>query len=269
MIDFDTLVGADDPADWIVDGGRPATAFGEVGGEYRCAGLPSYELETDFDPKGFQVFEFAILTIPRPGQDGAPKLIPRSYQIVSLVAPEGMVPLHHSPEAWWRYRPMLHERSLDGWSTLGSQHELAWRYALGRITSHGRDEVTAMFAAEDKAEALLEEFLTDWQLADYKLRGRFRVCGGSTGHAYEITPGDGFRRVDAATNKGMESFCLHPEAWLPGADVALATKWALEDPELEREALAGANSRVLRKDPSKTTPELLYARDMATDLAVL
>ena len=262
-MNFELLFDSDDPAEWIVEGGKPARCLGEVSPKRRCAGLPSYELEDDFEPRGFQVFDTVVMQFP---PIGPPKVLPRSYGMVSLVAPEGMVPLHHSPDAWWRYRPLLHDRVLEAWQTMGSQAELQWRYGLYRTLVH-RDPET-LTAAHDRADWLLRDNLSSWQLADYVIRDAFHVRGAATGNLYEITIGDGFRRVDPVTNTTLETFCLHPEAWLPAPDVALATKFALEDPALEREAISGANSTVRRSDPPKASPELHYAHDMALEVAV-
>lgn len=266
MINFAVLFRSDDPADWVVEGGRPAPALGKISSANRMGGLPSYELDSDFEPKGFLVWERCVF---KNRLDGPPKVLPCSYGAIAKHAPEGLHPLHGGTGStdgpWWRYRPIIYDRVLDGWQGMGSQSELQWRYALHLMSNAKIVELYEMQLACDRAEELLKEHLSSWQLMELTLHEAFRVRGGHTGHTYLVKLGDGFQRVDETTNLELESFCLHPEGWLPHADVALATKWALEDPQLELETLEGARNTILQDETRDINPDLFYARDMERD----
>lgn len=218
------------PERWIVKHGRPAACLGRHG-------MPSYEHEDG----GLLVFD---LLLAQAGFNGGVKLFSRWYGSACVISPDDMVPLHHSPEALWEWRPLVYRRSMYGcWEELGSQAELAWRFGLMEVMHavHAGAEVT-MFEADEKAEKLLAECLSGFQQLELAATDKFRVRGGSTGRMYKIELGDGFDRVDPVTDRIVASYCLHPEYWMPTADVALATKLQLEDPELEEETVAGARA---------------------------
>lgn len=234
------------PADWIAEGGRPARVLGRKG-------MPSYEHDD-----GFAVFELAVAQLT---SSGGLMLFPRWYGTACIVAPDGLVPLHHDPAAWWQWRPMIYRLTWDGeWSTLGSQQELSWRYGLMEMTHaiHADGELTTA-DANDRAERLLLECLDPQQRLDYTAYASFRVRGAKTGHVYVIELGDGFKRIDPSTTATLVSYCLHTEHWMPHEDMALATKFALEDPELELEALEGARNYWRPPPPPATLDERVAA----------
>lgn len=194
--------------------------------------MPAYESEDGT----LQVFEMLIVTTFR---DGMTMLFPRSYGISCLVSPDDMVPLHHGENAWWTWRPRLFRKMLIGWQGLGSQTELAWRRGLMDMMISGREGYT-MGEADDRAAALLQENLSPQQRLELAALGTFRVRGAKTRNVYRIDIGNGFEIVDKATGEAVVSYCLHTDAWIPHDDVALATKLALEDPDLEVECLENA-----------------------------
>lgn len=233
-----------EPADWIVDGGRPAAWCGE-------RGLPSYESE---DGK-FLVFD--LLALKAGAIDEPPMMFPRRYIASCLVAPDGLVPLSLSGAHVWR--PQIYRFNVfdDEWQRLSSQNELTWRQGLSEVSiglleavvqrltkDEARDH--AMAASEvgqsawDRAERLLRENLSPFQEFEYVVGHEFRVRGGSTGNLYLIRPSNGFALIDPVTCSEIASYCLHPECWLPDPDIALATKLALEDEDLEIDCLENA-----------------------------
>jgi hypothetical protein len=264
----------ENPAGWIVRGGRPARCLGPVTG--RAGGMPSYEHDD-----GYVVFDLLVCSFN--GQTAT--ATSRWYGTACLLAPDGMVPVHHQPSQWWTWRPCFYNISLHSyWQQVGSQIELGWRKGLGEVTrlqlqaedalqSGGYDErVEAlvdiahwqldppMDAATRRAEELLKEMLTSLQRTELASVGQFRVRGGLTRQVYVIEIGNGFKSVSPVTGETQVSYCYHPEAWLPHEDVALATKFALEDPELEEQTLECAKSHlVLRR--RRPTPEDRRALD--------
>jgi hypothetical protein len=222
------------PSRWIVDHGRPAEATGKDG-------MASYE----HDDGNLLVLDLLVAQLSVSGL----MLFPRDYGTDAVVAPDGLVPLHHSPAAWWAWRPCLRRLSLNdccepGWSIIGSQSELAWRYGLMQVTHMRHDEFAefTMDDAHERAERLLLDNLTAHQHLEHAATGNFRVRGAKTGHTYRIAVGDGFERIDPESGKTITSYCLHTEEWMPADDQALATKLALEDEDLEPEVIKGARA---------------------------
>lgn len=252
------------PDRWMTRGGAPAACLGDP---TKHGGLPSFEHE---DGK-LVVYDFLVVF---PESDGGYMLLPRWYNSAAVIASEEMVPLHHTPGAWWKWRPCLYRRSLYGrWMMVCSQRELWWRKGLAMMTHalHSDDievqlsAILDMDMADQKARKLLAEFLTDYQKSELVLIHKFHVRGAATGNLYAIGLGDGFELVDEVTHEMVASYCLHPEAWMPDADVALATKFALEDEALEVETLENANMTYL--GPSqRPTAALRRARDMEREL---
>lgn len=248
------------PSEWISRHGVPAAA---VGG-WRD-GMPSFEHEEN----GFVVMD---LLLAAGTSNGSMMLVSPWYGTATILAPDGMVPLHHNPAALWEWRPLLYPRKYWGWSGMGSQHELAWRYgladmqrAIADVEEFAEQEMALrekeisprvryamvtqsleMPVADDRAEALLEEHLNPQQRLEWRSHWNgFLVRGGETRKTYRVSVGDGFTEVDPVTLQILHSYCLHPEEWIPHPDVALATKLALENPETEEEMVEGArgNSR--------------------------
>ena len=180
------------------------------------------------------------------------------------------------PPTMWR--PLVRYLSMDrGWVRMGSQQELAWRFGLHEVSVQRarafmagvEDSVKgtcealvrewSMTVASDRAKELLREHLTAQQRIELESLGHFRVRGGS-GAMYSVEPSNGFFLLDAVTSEPVASFCLHPEEWIPHEDVALATKFALEDSELEGECLAGARRTDIGYTSRPTGADLVAAR---------
>lgn len=91
-----------------------------------------------------------------------------------------------------------------------------------------------------KGEALLREWLSPAQRAQYDAHKSFEVIGGDTGARYLIMPAGAYNiaRLDAG-GVGLDRLCFMPEGDLAAGDVLLAQKIALESDE--RAALAVAN----------------------------
>lgn len=253
------------PIGWFMSsGGKPARVLGPKG-------FPSFEHEDG------ELLVFDLL-ICQAGHDGTLRFFPRWYGVACVLATDDMVPLHHSPDAWWQWRPCVYNKgALDGWEQMSSQQELAWRHGLAEVMhwmhGGGRDAGDPMpFAATEDADARAEEVLRECLNPQQRLElaslGKFRVVGGKTENVYEIEPGNGFGIVDAVTGEMCVSYCLHPEEWIPHDDVALATKFALEDPELEVECLENARQIVLRPE-QRRTPALWQAFRVERDMDLI
>lgn len=215
-----------EPQHWICKDGRPSDAGW---------GLPSFESEDG----QLWVYDFLIVFPTNPGNE---LLVSRDYGMVALVAPDDMVPLHHSPAAWWSWRPVLYRLTFNGWwEALGSQQELGWRFGLmeAQHAAHAGAEFTFP-EADERADAILREYLSPQQALELEAFGWFRCRGGRTGNLYKVDVGNGFEILDKRTCETVVSYCLHTEAWMPHGDIALATKLALEDAELEVECLENA-----------------------------
>jgi len=134
-----------------------------------------------------------------------------------------------------------------------AEAELAYRDRV--VSAEEMQEATFEFLkmrpADERADALLREHLAPQQLIEWLATDSgFLVRGGETGDTYRVRVGDGFERLDPVTLERQESYCLHPEEWIPHADVALATKLGLESPETEHDILDGAAGndwKVLRR----------------------
>jgi hypothetical protein len=101
-------------------------------------------------------------------------------------------------------------------------------------------EVTQRRNAEDKALALLKEWLSPDQLTQFEKFGYFEVTGGDSGKHYRVRPTRQMN-VDELDQNGARkaAWCFGPEGELPIGDVMLAQKIALENNE--RAALEVAN----------------------------
>jgi len=229
--------------------------------------MPSFE----DDETGFMVYDLLWVF---PESDGGYMLLARWYNSASVLAEEGTVPCHHMPTARWTYRPCLYRRSMYGvWRQMGSQKELQWRFGLARMTHamHSEDieeqldAVLGMEIAEERATKLLAEMLTDYQKSELALQYKFHVRGAATNNLYAIGIGDGFELVDEVTHECVASYCFHTEHWLPSADIALATKLALEDEELEVDTLENANMTYFGASEKQTAAQR-RARDMEREL---
>jgi hypothetical protein len=261
------------PDEWIARDGLPAAILGDAI-KGKVGGLPSAE-----DDDGFVVYEQMIVF--NKGGFAQVHCFPRSYIGTCMAFGGGLVPLHHQPSQRWAYRPCIYRWHAERtWQRQGSQQELDWRYAQHKAFEALQGGVQALWRyleadplgqANRRADELLESMLGSTQITELFMRGgTFRVIGGATGHHYRIELGNGFARVDPATNEPITSYCLHPEDWMPHADVALAHKLNLECPELEEETIKRANARDLPRYEDEDSPtelrRLRYAADMEREL---
>jgi hypothetical protein len=113
----------------------------------------------------------------------------------------------------------------------------------GLARAWGRNCTPALFRygeAEQKALALLKQWLSSAQLAQYERNGHFEVTGCHSGKRYRIQRAKQMN-IEELDEHGAQIavWCFGPEAELPACDVMLAQKIALETDE--RSALAVAN----------------------------
>jgi hypothetical protein len=106
-----------------------------------------------------------------------------------------------------------------------------------------RNRAPALFRCEgpeQKALALLKQWLSSAQLAQYESNGHFEVRGCHSGKRYRIRRGRQMN-IDELDKHGEQVavWCFGPEGHLPVGDVMLAQKIALETDE--HAALAVAN----------------------------
>ena len=95
--------------------------------------------------------------------------------------------------------------------------------------------------AEQRALALLKDWLSPTQLAQYEIDGHFEVMGSHSGKRYRIRRA-GHMNIDELSEHGalVAVWCFGPHGYLPVGDVMLAQKIALETNE--KAALQVANS---------------------------
>jgi hypothetical protein len=93
---------------------------------------------------------------------------------------------------------------------------------------------------EERAQVLLQSWLTPDQEEQWLARGEFEVLGCDTSTRYKLTshPAMNIHQLDAA-GRTVRKWCFMPSGGLVLGDVLLAQKIALET--MEREALAVAN----------------------------
>lgn len=117
-------------------------------------------------------------------------------------------------------------------------------------------------AARERARAILVEHLTPQQRLDLAATDSFFVRG-NVNRLYRIELGNGFQTVDPETHEPLVSFCLHPEEWMPHADVALAIKLAIDSgQDGEAEMLSAANPRVVGRRRRSDDAALRRAREL-------
>lgn len=130
----------------------------------------------------------------------------------------------------------------------------AFTEAMAEILS-GPPPPLEMVEAREKADRLLLAMLAPQQRIDYLAHQGFYVRG-RINRLYEVRVGNGFAIVDPTTHEQTVSFCLHPDEWIPHADVALATKLGIEaGTESEAELLSAANPTVLPQASPATAEE--------------
>lgn len=119
--------------------------------------------------------------------------------------------------------------------------------------------------ANERADAILREHLSPQQVLDLEASNGFYVRG-TVNRLYRVELGNGLQIVDPRTRTTSVSLCLHPERWIPHADVALATKLAIESgPDGEKEMLAGARKRIVGMH-RRPTREDAHAWQLERDL---
>jgi len=109
--------------------------------------------------------------------------------------------------------------------------------ALGRLNDRARRK---RLLADERARALLREWLSPAQIAQYDRDGHFEVTGCHSGRRYRIRAAQNMN-IDQLDASGVRTgvWCVGPAAYLPVADIMLTQKLALETDE--RAALAVAN----------------------------
>lgn len=243
------------PSDWIARDGLPARCLGP-------RGMPSYE-HLDGDILVYDLMVVASLGV------GLTMATSRWYSACAFLAPDGPAPIHAEPFAWFEWRPQIYnwkshpdDMSATYWQTLGSQQELAWRFGLMEAlhVQHFDGEFSVQ-ESNLRADRLLRETLSEEQRLDMTTSWgqSFRCRGGKTGRHYEIEMGNGFAWT-WPSGEPYVSYCCHPDAWIPHADVALATKLQLEDEDGERDLLAAARGRVVNLWDPGTARERQAAR---------
>jgi hypothetical protein len=112
--------------------------------------------------------------------------------------------------------------------------------ALGRYRHRSRGR---RGEAEQKARALLKEWLSPTQLAQYESDGYFQVTGSHSGKRYRIRR-DRLMNVDELDGCGarVAVWCFGPAGYLPVGDVMLTQKIALETDEQAALVIANRNS---------------------------
>jgi hypothetical protein len=95
--------------------------------------------------------------------------------------------------------------------------------------------------AEQRALALLKDWLSPTQLAQYERDDHFEVMGSHSGKRYRIRRA-GHMNIDELSEHGtlVAVWCFGPHGYLPVGDMMLAQKIALETNE--KAALQVANS---------------------------
>lgn len=100
--------------------------------------------------------------------------------------------------------------------------------------------------ANARADRLLREHLNPQQRIDLEANNCFYVQG-VVNRLYCVRLGNGAAVVHPETRAEVLSLCLHPEEWIPDADVALATKLLIDaGRDGEAELLEGARATSLR-----------------------
>ena len=86
--------------------------------------------------------------------------------------------------------------------------------------------------AAEKAQALLKEWLSLAQLAQYESNGYFDVTGSHSGKRYRIRRKE-HRNIDELDGSGalVAVWCFGPEGYLPVGDIMLTQKITLETNE--------------------------------------
>jgi hypothetical protein len=94
--------------------------------------------------------------------------------------------------------------------------------------------------AAEKAQALLMEWLSPAQLAQYESNGYFEVTGSHSGKRYRIRRREHMNVDELDESRARVAvWCFKPEGYLPVGDIMLAQKVMLETNE--RAALVIAN----------------------------
>jgi hypothetical protein len=116
-------------------------------------------------------------------------------------------------------------------------HGLVLAEAAARYRARG---ARRRIEAEQRASALLKEWLSPAQRAQYESNGHFDVTGCHNRKRYRIRSGRQMN-IDEFDEHGklVAVWCFVPERYVPAGDVMLAQKIALENDE--RAVLAVAN----------------------------
>jgi hypothetical protein len=119
---------------------------------------------------------------------------------------------------------------------------LSASFDLARLHARRRGRVAGQPSKpedEDKASALLNEWLRPEQRATLDRHGYFDVRGSHTGKCYRIRRGRNMNIDELGKNGGqVATWCFGPVGYLPLGDVMLAQKLALETDEQTTLAVA-------------------------------
>lgn len=144
-----------------------------------------------------------------------------------------------------RIPPLERRPGETGWRLPKNARKRLHREYLAWASSKPVRERMPFVEARERAEAILYEHLAPQQRLDLARRRAFFVRG-RINRLYRVEFGNGFAIVDPVTYQPIVSICLHPDYWMPHADVALATKLAIDaGEETESELLSAARSRPL------------------------
>lgn len=125
--------------------------------------------------------------------------------------------------------------------------------------------MSAYLDANERAERILIEHLCPQQRLDLAAHRKFYVQG-RLNKLYEVEISNGFAIVHPETREIIVKHCCHPEYWMPHADVALATKLAIEAGEDSEAELLQAGRSTLRQHRFRSTREERRAWEMEKHL---
>lgn len=294
---MDVFAYAGPPARWIARDGLPAPCLGDV---RKGGGMPSFVQDEEFG----KLAVFDLLVAQRADRGGLmlwPRwygsmtlracdgLVPlhdspeAKWEYRPMVYNRAMFSwqaLGSQRELAWRYglHLVMLRQAQDVAAALGMDMEggraddrvvEGWGYGGSfELEARTEDRIEQRYAewmeADEKAEATLIEHLNPVQRIEFGTTNSFRCRGAATGNLYRLDVGNGFEILSKSTGEPIASYCWHPDEWIPECDVALATKLALEDEELEVETLE--NARVTFLDREEVSPLDRHAAKLELEL---
>ena len=119
---------------------------------------------------------------------------------------------------------------------------LAVAFHGAEVRTRRGDRMARLSKPEQRADALLKEWLSPEQRSTLHKYGFFEVRGSHTGKCYRIRRGRNMNIYEVGTGQTQVAiWCFGPVGHLPLGDVMLAQKLALETDEQAALAVAGAN----------------------------